>query len=723
MMLAILIILLIFGILMLLYEIITRKRMIIRGVDKKKNHSKFNKNGFNNFLIHKNGTYFDDKGYDYSGYDIKGYDIKGFNRQGYDKNGYDNNGYDSDGFDLNGYNKRQFNENKIHKNETIYDDQGFDFYGYNINGFNNKSIHKNGTKFDELGYDIDGFNNKGFNSKSIHKNGTKFDELGYDIDGFDNKGFNSKSIHKNGTKFDDRGYDVNGFDLEMYSKDGVSKDKTIWWYEPKKELIKSNYYSKFFNLKYKKKTNNKDSIYIFVNNSFNVLGLTINVENNEINRRTIELEKFSKIDIKREYDNDFEIELINRDLKNIKLSRDKLNNIELIQKEMFFWFDDSNVSIIKDNNIELSLFNLKVKYSESNEPHVLKDIILLEIYYSITNNDSKKLQNTLSKWDKVINNESFWNYFSLKIKSTQQFEIEDSSLSLFKKNITNYIADFYYDLSKQTTLTNINNEFYRKYNLLSQKYLNEVLFKELQESDRLTNVINDIRNSYNDKQITVSQKRKINSTIKEYNSFNNDLRKKGILDLPEIVIKNDIFVESVRNLSVKLFNNTKDKDTFKYSLKILEDVKEVLTSNAVKTKLNNDIKDISKQNKMLDLMDEFNSNLSGGYFTLAERNIDAIERLDSSHENKQFCARLRIRVIKEKSYKGYEDAMKKANELAKYGGYFGVSDLIETLESALVHLGLIAMIAEKENNNQEYREAQKAISHLNDQIRQLKYRR
>ena len=93
-------------------------------------------------------------------------DLEGYDRDGFDKNGFDREGFDREGFD----------KKHIHRNGTMYNDEGFnisgydkdgydrmgkDMEGYNRQGFNTKGfnrigLHKNGTYFDDDGFNIDG---------------------------------------------------------------------------------------------------------------------------------------------------------------------------------------------------------------------------------------------------------------------------------------------------------------------------------------------------------------------------------------------------------------------------------------------------------------------------------------------------------------------------------------------------------------------------------------
>ena len=94
----------------------------------------FDVRGFLGSGLHKNGTYYDDLGYDVFGYDTLGYDIEGYDRNGFDGAGWNRTGRDAEGYDREGRNTRGFNRYGIHRNTTLYDEQGFDMQGYNRSG-------------------------------------------------------------------------------------------------------------------------------------------------------------------------------------------------------------------------------------------------------------------------------------------------------------------------------------------------------------------------------------------------------------------------------------------------------------------------------------------------------------------------------------------------------------------------------------------------------------
>ena len=111
--------------------------------------SAFDDRGFDSSGRHRNGSLFDDEGYDAQGFDGNarnrgGFDPDGFDEFGFDQFGYDFNGFDASGFsregrdasgfDRNGRNLRGFNRDGLYLDGSLYDARGFDQYGYDRRG-------------------------------------------------------------------------------------------------------------------------------------------------------------------------------------------------------------------------------------------------------------------------------------------------------------------------------------------------------------------------------------------------------------------------------------------------------------------------------------------------------------------------------------------------------------------------------------------------------------
>lgn len=168
-----------------------------------KEATEYDKNGFNKFYTHRNGTFYDDEGYDFKGRNRKGFDRSGIHyktNEPFNENGYDENG------------------------EYYYDEEGYDYLGYSKEGYDRKEYDK-----------------RGFNKDGMHENGTKYDYKGYDVQGYDTQGFDEKGIDREG--YNKEGYNKYGVNREGINEETGEKDARITLVE---EFIQSDTSRKMF---------------------------------------------------------------------------------------------------------------------------------------------------------------------------------------------------------------------------------------------------------------------------------------------------------------------------------------------------------------------------------------------------------------------------------------------------------------------------------------------
>lgn len=106
----------------------------VRGYDPRLRVRGKRKGGTALVYLHRNGTVFDDDGYDYYGRDIDGYDRDGWSAGGYDREGYNAKGVSPMGWLRDGTNKWT---------GTRFDSQGRDRDGYFEDGYNADGYDRN----------------------------------------------------------------------------------------------------------------------------------------------------------------------------------------------------------------------------------------------------------------------------------------------------------------------------------------------------------------------------------------------------------------------------------------------------------------------------------------------------------------------------------------------------------------------------------------------------
>ena len=132
----------------------------------------YDKDGFNQSGIHRNGTPFDDEGYLVTGFNRDGYDREGYNRGGFNKNGIDRDGFNKHGFNKDGYDRNGFHLDGY--NKEGFDRDGYDREGYNLIGFNRSGYDKQG--YNEKG-EYKTFMNEYFNEHDINISNNKTEHI------------------------------------------------------------------------------------------------------------------------------------------------------------------------------------------------------------------------------------------------------------------------------------------------------------------------------------------------------------------------------------------------------------------------------------------------------------------------------------------------------------------------------------------------------------------
>jgi hypothetical protein len=117
-------------------------------------------------LQNKNGTLYDNDGYNRGGYDMGGYD-----RQGLDKDGNPREqGGGNPEYDKNGWNIKDTNDLQ-NKNGTLYDNDGYNRGGYDVDGYNRQGLDKDGNpkQSGNTEHEINGVSTDGLNVNVLTK--------------------------------------------------------------------------------------------------------------------------------------------------------------------------------------------------------------------------------------------------------------------------------------------------------------------------------------------------------------------------------------------------------------------------------------------------------------------------------------------------------------------------------------------------------------------------
>lgn len=157
------------------------------------NYDGFNRYGLNRNGTYYNNEGYNNDGYNYKGINRRGFNKEGLHyktNKPYDEKGLNKSGrfdYDEDGYNIYGFNRYQ-----RHRNGTYYDDEGYDYRRINKKGFNKEGTHyRTGALFDERGYRENGeyyYDEEGYDYRGFNESGR--DRDGYNQYGVNREGIN-----------------------------------------------------------------------------------------------------------------------------------------------------------------------------------------------------------------------------------------------------------------------------------------------------------------------------------------------------------------------------------------------------------------------------------------------------------------------------------------------------------------------------------------------------
>lgn len=215
-------------------------------------------------------------------------------------------------------------------------------------------------------------------------------------------------------------------------------------------------------------------------NAYRILGLSSNVNQKEILKRSKEIINRLKIDDYPKYDLDVNLpnnfrteESVNDALKRLQPGK---NNII----EYFFWFDIADT--VDENAINYLQYDDATSYEQAiiiwkNASETENSIRLaykknLTILYCLSllheENDSY-LKESLLNWKEIIDSDKFWVMFGKKYDMINEQVVNADTMQEFRENVVKYVSDIYHDLYLQYNNTKYVKEFQEAFVTLGEK--------------------------------------------------------------------------------------------------------------------------------------------------------------------------------------------------------------------------------------------------------------
>jgi len=331
-------------------------------------------------------------------------------------------------------------------------------------------------------------------------------------------------------------------------------------------------------------------------NSFLVLWLESDANDNILNKRYKELLNFLSIDEVGFYKKDFDfIDYTDiRTEENIKEAFHKLSNQNKKIYQTFFWFqiiDDQDEdclnkiiewNYIKWSNQWLKLFKATEKYHYLKN-HIIVELLLYENQKKFKEYDFSDTHTNIIKYlYKLINADSFWKEFKHIFDIQNEISLREDVLDDFRDWMSQLIAEDLFDLSEDLWKPKLYKEFNNIFGISA---------KELDDNKNVTEVIKEIETMLKKVQ-SMDLSEDLDEVIDWVNAITLELKKLTNLWLEnnhKIIKLKDGFATHMRDMSIKLFNEHDDTDS---AIEFIQEAIKVAHSQSLKEKFRKDKKDI-----------------------------------------------------------------------------------------------------------------------------------
>lgn len=438
---------------------------------------------------------------------------------------------------------------------------------------------------------------------------------------------------------------------------------------------------------------------LFSENAYSVLGLDTSASQKDITKRSKEILQRLFMEETPEYDAD--INSINRSSRTEASVNDAVQRLGAPVKriqEYFFWFeiendnDEKNLELLRDDQYDEALENWQKRseksYTAKRNLAIASSLLLNKTGYK------KHLKLSLDAWKDVVGSDKFWLHFEKVYALNDEVGTSASALEDFRSKVTNYLSDFYTDVSRTKKDNSIFAAFGAAFGVKGQKIQSEVLapiFDQINSSAEQLRTLD----ASADGKLSSQESMTIKRLTKKIQDLFQEVKDLGLYEDSQSKAMRDKAASALNIVGVDLFNNL-DEDA--KALALIKLAKSFAVGPAVISQINKNFDYVHEVTSHKKITEPINDLIESEEYDDALVMLDKAQKSNKGDKTLQYYFTKRIQwcvtavadrdfQVAERLLKAerYEEASAKFNEVYEfiysYAGDFDIN--IESLDNVL----------------------------------------
>jgi uncharacterized protein YdhG (YjbR/CyaY superfamily) len=226
--------------------------------------------------------------------------------------------------------------------------------------------------------------------------------------------------------------------------------------------------------------------------------------------------------------------------------------------EYFFWFeiendaDEKELALLRDKQYDEALEHWKERAEKSltakRNLAIASSLLLNHTGYK------KYLKLSIAAWRDVVNSDKFWQHFEKVYLLNDEVGTSKAALDNFRSGVTNYLSDFYSEVSQYENDSSIYAAFSTVFNVKGQKVQDEVLAPIFERVNNASKQLQDLKVS-EDNIISSEEANAIKRLVRLLQNSFQEIKDLGLYEDSQVKRMRDKAAEAISVVSVDLYNN------------------------------------------------------------------------------------------------------------------------------------------------------------------------